>query len=72
MADGKTHKIRRRADRPAGRHDRRRRSLRRRCAYGITAGLGLAEAGRIGSIAAAEAISHVGPRPQRSLKELIG
>ncbi len=40
--------------------------------YGITAGLGLAEAGRIGSIAAAEAISHVGPRPQRALKELIG
>jgi sugar/nucleoside kinase (ribokinase family) len=40
--------------------------------YGITAGLDLAEAGRIGSIAAAEAISHVGPRPQRALKELIG
>jgi sugar/nucleoside kinase (ribokinase family) len=40
--------------------------------YGITAGLDLAEAGRIGSIAAAEAISHVGPRPQRPLRELIG
>ncbi len=40
--------------------------------YGITAGLGIAEAGRIGSIAAAEAIGHVGPRPQRALKDLIG
>ncbi len=40
--------------------------------YGITAGLDLAAAGRIGSIAAAEAISHVGPRPQRSLRALIG
>ena len=40
--------------------------------YGITAGLDLPAAGRIGSIAAAEAISHVGPRPQRSLKALIG
>jgi len=39
--------------------------------YGITAGLDLAEAGRIGSLAAAEVISHVGPRPQRSLKALI-
>ena len=40
--------------------------------YGITAGLDLPAAGRIGSIAAAEAISHVGPRPQQSLKALIG
>jgi sugar/nucleoside kinase (ribokinase family) len=40
--------------------------------YGITAGLDLPAAGRIGSIAAAEAISHVGPRPQKSLKALIG
>ena len=40
--------------------------------YGITAGLALPEAGRIGSIAAAEAISHLGPRPQQSLKALIG
>ncbi len=39
--------------------------------YGITAGLDLPAAGRIGSIAAAEAISHVGPRPQQSLKALI-
>lgn len=40
--------------------------------YGITAGLDIPAAGRIGSIAAAEAISHVGPRPQRSLRELVG
>jgi sugar/nucleoside kinase (ribokinase family) len=39
--------------------------------YGITAGLDLPAAGRIGSIAAAEAISHVGPRPQRSLRALV-
>ena len=39
--------------------------------YGITAGRDIPTAGRIGSIAAAEAISHVGPRPQRSLRELI-
>jgi len=40
--------------------------------YGITAGMDLPKAGRIGSIAAAEAISHVGPRPQRALRALIG
>ncbi len=40
--------------------------------YGITAGLDLPASGRIGSVAAAEAIGHVGPRPQRSLKALIG
>ena len=40
--------------------------------YGITAGLDLAEAGRIGSIAAAEVISHLGPRPLKPLKALIG
>lgn len=39
--------------------------------YGITAGLDLPAAGRIGSIAAAEVISHVGPRPQQSLKALV-
>jgi sugar/nucleoside kinase (ribokinase family) len=39
--------------------------------YGITAGLDLPAAGRIGSIAAAEVISHIGPRPQHSLKALI-
>jgi sugar/nucleoside kinase (ribokinase family) len=39
--------------------------------YGITAGLDLAEAGRIGSIAAAEVISHVGARPEQALRGLI-
>jgi len=39
--------------------------------FGITAGYDMATAGRIGSIAAAEAISHVGPRPQQSLKALF-
>jgi len=39
--------------------------------YGITAGLDLPAAGRIGSIAAAEVISHLGPRPQKSLKAML-
>ncbi len=39
--------------------------------YGITAGLDLPAAGRIGSIAAAEVLGHVGPRPLRPLKALI-
>jgi sugar/nucleoside kinase (ribokinase family) len=39
--------------------------------YGFTQGLPLAESGRIGAIAAAEVISHYGPRPQKKLKDLI-
>lgn len=39
--------------------------------YGWTHGFGLARAGRIASLAAAEAISHVGARPQTSLKALV-
>jgi sugar/nucleoside kinase (ribokinase family) len=39
--------------------------------YGWTHGYGLARAGRIASLAAAEAISHVGARPQTSLKALV-
>jgi sugar/nucleoside kinase (ribokinase family) len=39
--------------------------------HGLTTGCDPATAGRIGSIAAAEAISHVGPRPQQSLKALV-
>lgn len=39
--------------------------------YGLTRGMELAECGRIGGIAAAEVISHFGPRPQRKLRELI-
>jgi sugar/nucleoside kinase (ribokinase family) len=72
VADGKTHKV------PAAPIDRLVDTTgagdlyAAGVLYGVTAGLGIAEAGRIGSIAAAEAISHVGPRPQRALKELIG
>ena len=39
--------------------------------YGWSHGQGLARAGRIASLAAAEAISHVGARPQTSLKQLV-
>ena len=34
-----------------------------------TAGLGLAKCGALGSLAAAEVISHYGARPQRALDE---
>lgn len=40
--------------------------------YGYTRDLALAECGRIGSIAAAEVISHVGPRPLVPLTQLVG
>ncbi len=39
--------------------------------FGLTHGKTLAEAGHIGAIAAAEIISHYGPRPQVKLKTLI-
>ena len=39
--------------------------------YGYTHGEELAECGRIGSIAAAEVISHVGPRPLVELRRLL-
>jgi len=39
---------------------------------GQARGLGLAESLRIGSIAAAEVISHFGARPDAGLKELVG
>ncbi len=39
--------------------------------YGYTEGMGMAECGRLGSIAAAEVISHVGPRPQVKLAGLL-
>jgi len=38
--------------------------------YGYTAGLGLETAGRLGSLAAAEVISHMGARPHVNLREL--
>ena len=40
--------------------------------YGLTQGLPLAECGRLGSIAAAEVISHYGARPEVSLAKLAG
>ncbi len=40
--------------------------------YGLTAGASLAECGRLGSIAAAEVIGHVGARPQVPLRTLAG
>jgi len=39
--------------------------------YGLTHGHSLAECGRFGSIAAAEVISHVGPRPLIELRRLL-
>jgi len=38
--------------------------------YGLTRGLDLATSGKLGAIAAAEIISHYGPRPQGSLRDL--
>src|SRR6185312_2211834 len=38
--------------------------------YGIARGMDLYDAGRLGTLAAAEVISHVGPRPATSLREL--
>lgn len=39
--------------------------------FGLTSGRALAECGRLGSIAAAEVISHVGPRPLVELRTLL-
>jgi len=39
--------------------------------FGLTSGASLAEAGHMGSIAAAEVISHVGPRPLVELRTLL-
>jgi len=39
--------------------------------YGFTRGLAPAVCGRLGAIAAAEVISHVGARPEASLKDLV-
>ena len=38
--------------------------------YGLTHGAPLSQCGRLGSLAAAEAISHIGARPEISLREL--
>ncbi|NNE12638.1 MAG: adenosine kinase [Ilumatobacter sp.] len=40
--------------------------------YGVTHGMPLAECGRLGSIAASEVITHVGPRPLVELRTLVG
>lgn len=40
--------------------------------YGLTSGKDLATCGHLGSIAAAEVISHVGPRPLVELRNMIG
>ncbi|CAB4706372.1 MAG: adenosine kinase [Actinobacteria bacterium] len=39
--------------------------------HGLTSGRSLADCGRLGSIAAAEVISHVGPRPLVELRRLV-
>ena len=39
--------------------------------YGFTHGKPLAECARLGAVAAAEIISHVGPRPETPLKDLV-
>lgn len=39
--------------------------------HGLTSGRSLAECGRLGSLAAAEVISHVGPRPLVELRRLV-
>jgi sugar/nucleoside kinase (ribokinase family) len=39
--------------------------------YGLTSGASLADSGHFGSIAAAEVISHVGPRPLVELRTLV-
>jgi len=38
--------------------------------YGVARGMALADAGRLGTLAASEVIGHVGPRPATSLKNL--
>jgi sugar/nucleoside kinase (ribokinase family) len=38
--------------------------------YGLSQGRSMDHCGRLGSLAAAEVIAHLGPRPQVSLKDL--
>jgi sugar/nucleoside kinase (ribokinase family) len=40
--------------------------------HGLTTGRSMADCARIGGLAAAEVIQHIGPRPQVSLKDLLG
>ena len=39
--------------------------------YGLSRGMTLPEVGRLGSLAAAEVISHLGPRPERPLSDFL-
>jgi sugar/nucleoside kinase (ribokinase family) len=39
--------------------------------YGLTHGIDIATCGRIAGVCAAEVISHYGPRPEVSLRELV-
>jgi sugar/nucleoside kinase (ribokinase family) len=39
--------------------------------FGLARGLPLAEAGRLGTVAASEVISHIGPRPEQPLRDLL-
>ena len=39
--------------------------------FGLSQGFSLEKSGKIGSIAAAEVISHLGPRPEIDLVELV-
>ena len=39
--------------------------------YGFTEGMDLAKCGRLGAMAAAEVISHIGPRPEANMLELL-
>ncbi|MEM9566267.1 MAG: PfkB family carbohydrate kinase, partial [Actinomycetota bacterium] len=39
--------------------------------YGLAKGLPLPEVGRLGSAAASEVISHIGPRPERPLSDFL-
>ncbi len=39
--------------------------------YGLTQDMPLEKCGKLGAVAAAEVISHIGPRPQRSYSELL-
>ncbi|MEM7325430.1 MAG: adenosine kinase [Actinomycetota bacterium] len=39
--------------------------------YGLSKGMSLPEVGRLGSLAAAEVISHLGPRPERPLSDFL-
>ena len=39
--------------------------------YGVSRGLSMADTGRIASLAAAEVISHMGPRPERPLTDFL-